>query len=82
MTADRIVEYQRLSLVRQQEHLDEALRRLRIAERKVQEHAAELDLQREHNETLFALLLQRDRTIAALRAELEGLRAIVAGEGL
>ena len=82
MTADRIVEYQRLSLVRQQEHLDEALRRLRIAERKVQEHAAELDLQREHNETLFALLLQRDRTIAALRAELEGLRAIVAGEVL
>ena len=82
MTDDRIVEFQRLSLVRQQEHLDEALRRLRIAERKVQEHAAELDLQREHNETLFALLLQRDRTIAALRAELEGLRAIVAGEVL
>ena len=80
MTDDRIVEFQRLSLVRQQEHLDEALRRLRIAERKVQEHAAELDLQREHNETLFALLLQRDRTIEALRAEMLAVRGILGEE--
>ena len=75
MTAERIVEFQRVAMSRQQQHLDEALTRLRAAQ-------AELDLQTDHNRTLFALLLQRDRTIAALRAEMVELRAIVTGDGL
>lgn len=79
MTADRIVEFQRASILRQEQHLTEALRRLRIAERKVQEHAAELELQRDHNATLFALLLQRDRQMDALRAELLQVRAALDG---
>lgn len=66
------------------EHLDEALLRLRRT-------SDELELQREHNETLFQLLAQRDRQIAfmdagawrsaqavvALREELRQLRAVV-----
>ena len=75
MTADRIVEFQREAMVRQQAHLEAALLKLRTAQ-------ADLDLQTDHNRTLFALLLHRDRTIAALRTELLELRAIVTGEGL
>lgn len=48
-------------------HLRDALRRLR-------EHSEELDIARQHNETLFALLLQRDRQLAVVRAELKALR--------
>lgn len=69
---------------RLQTHLDEALLRLRRT-------SDELELQREHNETLFQLLAQRDRQIAfmdagawrsaqavvALREELRQLRAVV-----
>lgn len=75
MTADRIVEFQRVAMSRQQKHLEAALLKLRTA-------TAELEIQTLHANTMFSLLAQRDRTIAALRAELEGLRAIVAGEGL
>ena len=73
MTADRIVAFQREALIRQQEHLDEALTRMRL-------FAAELDLQRDHNATLFALLLQRDRQIASVRAELLQVRGILSEE--
>ena len=52
---------------RLQQSLSEALRRLR-------EHADELELQRDHNRTLFALLLRRDRQLAVVRAELKALR--------
>lgn len=45
------------------EHLDEALRRLRL-------NADELELAREHNRTLFALVHQRDRQLQAVRHEL------------
>ena len=69
---------------RLQVSLAEALRRLR-------QHADELELQREHNATLFSLLAQRDRQIAfmdagawrsakdmvALREELRQLRALM-----
>lgn len=72
MTADRIVEYQRQAILRQQEHLEVALAKLR-------RHANELELQRDHNATLFALLLQRDRQLAALRAELLQVRAALDG---
>lgn len=71
MTADRIVEFQRAALVAQQNHLDAALLKLRTAQ-------AEIDLQTEHNRTLFALLLRRDRQLAALRAELQQLRDMLA----
>lgn len=71
MTADRIVEFQRAALVAQQNHLDAALLKLRTAQ-------AEIDLQTEHNRTLFALLLRRDRQLAALRAELQQLRDLLA----
>ena len=56
---------------RLQQSLSEALRRLR-------EHADELELQRDHNRTLFALLLQRDRQLVALRAELQQVRDLLA----
>lgn len=73
MTNDRIVEFQRAALVAQQNHLDAALLKLRTAQ-------AEIDLQTEHNRTLFALLLQRDRQLAALRAELMQVRGILGEE--
>lgn len=71
MTADRIVEFQRVSMARQQEHLEAALLKLRNAQ-------AEIDLHAAHNRTLFAMLLQRDRQLAAVRAELQQLRDILA----
>lgn len=67
MTADRVIEFQRLSMVRQQEHLEVALAMLR-------QYADEIDVQREHNATLFELLLQRDRHLAAVRAQLQQIR--------
>ena len=73
MTADRIVEFQREALLTQQRHLEAALLKLRTAQ-------AELDLQTDHNRTLFALLLQRDRTIEAMRAELMTVRGILGEE--
>ena len=73
MTADRIVEFQREAMVRQQAHLEAALLKLRTAQ-------ADLDLQTDHNRTLFALLLQRDRTIEAMRAELMTVRGILGEE--
>lgn len=73
MTTDRIVEFQRAALVAQQNHLDAALLKLRTAQ-------AEIDLQTEHNRTLFALLLQRDRTIEAMRAEMLAVRGILGEE--
>ncbi|MEY5099813.1 MAG: hypothetical protein RJA36_2532 [Pseudomonadota bacterium] len=73
MTNDRIVEFQRAALVAQQNHLDAALLKLRTAQ-------AEIDLQTEHNRTLFALLLQRDRTIEAMRAEMLAVRGILGEE--
>lgn len=45
-----------------------------------QELAADLELQRDHNETLFALLLQRDRQLAAIRAELMQVRGVLGEE--
>lgn len=56
-----------------QANLIEALRRLR-------EHADELELQREHNGTLFALLLRRDRQLSVVRAELMQVRGILGEE--
>lgn len=73
MTADRIVEFQRAALVAQQTHLDAALLKLRTAQN-------ELDLQTAHNRTLFALLLQRDRQLAAVRAELMAVRGVLGEE--
>ncbi len=73
MTPDRIVDFQRAALVAQQNHLDAALLKLRTAQ-------AEIDLQTEHNRTLFALLLQRDRTIEAMRAEMLAVRGILGEE--
>jgi len=70
MTTDRIVEFQRVSMARQQEHLEAALLKLRNAQ-------AEIDLQTEHNRTLFALLLQRDRQLASVRSELQRLRDLL-----
>ena len=73
MTADRIAEFQKVALVAQQQHLDSALATLR-------QHASELELQREHNATLFALLLQRDRQLQAVRAELMQVRGVLGEE--
>lgn len=72
MTADRIVEFQRQAILRQQEHLEVALAKLR-------RHADELELAREHNATLLALLDRSRRETAALRAELEQVRAALDG---
>ena len=45
---------------------------------KLRQHAEELDRERRHNGTLFALVRQRDRQLAAVRAELQQLRDILA----
>ena len=65
MTADRIVEFQRVSMARQQEHLEAALLKLR-------QQSDELDLAHEHNRTLLALLdrSRRDTAVANSAAEL------------
>ena len=81
MTDARIVEFQRLSMLRQQEHLDEALRRMREAERDAKRHADALELAHEHNRTLLALLDRSRREMAALRAQLLHVRGIL-GEDL
>lgn len=77
MTADRIVEFQRGAMVCQQRHLEEALRRLRAETQRAEMLASELEVQADHNATLFALLLQRDRQLAAVRAELLQVRGIL-----
>ena len=81
MTDARIVEFQRLSMLRQQEHLDEALRRMREAERRAAELLAELELAHEHNTVLVAMAQRDRRLLQALRAELLQVRGIL-GEDL
>lgn len=81
MTADRVIEFQRLSMVRQQEHLDEALRRMREAERRAAELLAELELAHEHNTVVVAMAQRDRRLLQALRAELLHVRGIL-GEDL
>ncbi len=62
MTADRVIEFQRAAMLRQQEHLEVALAKLR-------RHADELEMAREHNATLLALLdRSRRETAVATRA--------------
>ena len=68
MTDARIVEFQRLSMLRQQEHLDEALRRMREAERDAKRHADDLELAHEHNRTLLALLDRSRRENAVMHS--------------
>lgn len=87
MTADRVVEFQRLSMVRQQEHLDEAMRRMRQAEQRAAEREqrieallAELEVAHDHNCVLVAMAQRDRRLLQALRAELMQLRGILAEE--
>ena len=80
MTADRVIEFQRLSMLRQQEHLDEALRRMREAERRAAELLAELELAHEHNTVLVAMAQRDRRLLQALRAELAQVRGILGEE--
>ena len=87
MTADRVVEFQRLSLVRQQEHLDEALRRMREAERRaadsderIEALLAELEVAHDHNTVLVAMAQRDRRLLQALRAELAQVRGILGEE--
>ena len=80
MTDNRVIEFQRLSLVRQQEHLDEALRRMREAERRAAELLAELELAHEHNTVLVAMAQRDRRLLQALRAELAQVRGILGEE--
>ena len=87
MTADRIVEFQRLSMVRQQEHLDEALRRMRQAEQRAAEREqrieallAELEVAHDRNSVLVAMAQRDRRLLQALRAELMQVRGILGEE--
>ena len=87
MTDARIVEFQRLSMVRQQEHLDEALRRMREAEwravereERIQALLAELDVAHDHNTVLVAMAQRDRRLLQALRAELAQVRGILGEE--
>lgn len=86
MTDARIVEFQRLSLVRQQEHLDEALRRMRQAEQRAAEREqrieallAELEVVHDHNSVLVAMAQRDRRLLQALRTELTQVRAALDG---
>ena len=87
MTADRIVEFQRLSMVRQQEHLDEALRRMRQAEQRAAEREqrieallAELEVAHDRNSVLVAMAQRDRRLLQALRAEMMQVRGILGEE--
>jgi len=87
VTADRIVEFQRLSMVRQQEHLDEALRRMRQAEQRAAEREqrieallAELEVAHDRNSVLVAMAQRDRRLLQALRAELMQVRGILGEE--
>ena len=87
MTDARIVEFQRLSMLRQQQHLDEALRRMREAERRavereerIQALLAELDVAHDHNTVLVAMAQRDRRLLQALRAELVLVRGILGEE--
>jgi ABC-type branched-subunit amino acid transport system ATPase component len=80
VTDARIVEFQRLSMLRQQEHLDEALRRMREAERRAAELLAELELAHEHNTVLVAMAQRDRRLLQALRAEMAQVRGILGEE--
>ena len=87
MTADRVIEFQRLSMVRQQEHLDEALRRMREAEwravereERIQALLAELDVAHDHNTVLVAMAQRDRRLLQALRAEMAQVRGILGEE--
>lgn len=87
MTDARIVEFQRLSMLRQQEHLDEALRRMREAERRASESEqrieallAELEVAHDHNTVLVAMAQRDRRLLQALRAELLHVRGILGEE--
>lgn len=84
MTDARIVEFQRLSMLRQQEHLDEALRRMREAERRaadsderIEALLAELEVAHDHNTVLVAMAQRDRRLLQALRAELKQVRAML-----
>ena len=84
MTDNRVIEFQRLSLVRQQEHLDEALRRMREAERRaadsderIEALLAELEVAHDHNTVLVAMAQRDRRLLQALRAELKQVRAML-----
>ena len=86
MTDARIVEFQRLSLVRQQEHLEEALRRMRQAEQRAAEREqrieallAELEVVHDHNSVLVAMAQRDRRLLQALRTELTQVRAALDG---
>ena len=87
MTDARIVEFQRLSMLRQQEHLDEALRRMREAERRAAEREerieallADLEVAHDHNTVLVAMAQRDRRLLQALRAELAQVRGILGEE--
>jgi len=87
VTADRVIEFQRLSMVRQQEHLDEALRRMREAEwravereERIQALLAELDVAHDHNTVLVAMAQRDRRLLQALRAEMAQVRGILGEE--
>ena len=87
MTDARIVEFQRLSMLRQQEHLDEALRRMREAERRaadseerIEALLAELEVAHDHNTVLVAMAQRDRRLLQALRAELVQVRGIIGEE--
>lgn len=87
MTDARIVEFQRLSMLRQQEHLDEALRRMREAERRAADSEerivtllAELEVAHDHNTVLVAMAQRDRRLLQALRAELVQVRGIIGEE--
>ena len=87
MTDNRVIEFQRLSLVRQQEHRDEALRRLREAERRaadsderIEALLAELEVVHDHNTVLVAMAQRDRRLLQALRAEMAQVRGILGEE--
>lgn len=87
MTDARIVEFQRLSMLRQQAHLDEALRRMRQAEQRAAERdqriealLAEIEVAHDHNTVLVAMAQRDRRLLQALRAELAQVRGILGEE--
>ena len=87
MTADRVIEFQRLSMLRQQAHLDEALRRMRQAEQRAAERdqriealLAEIEVAHDHNTVLVAMAQRDRRLLQALRAEMAQVRGILGEE--
>ena len=82
MTADRIVEFQRLHAAQGlvQVLLRQAEQRAAEREQRIEALLAELEVERDHNSVMVAMAQRDRRLLQALRAELMQVRGILGEE--